>query len=233
MTARYENLEALVEAVGQEAMKTIRVNAAAYTFNTVTGSHDVFHKRCSLLLSDIDLPHLLTLLSVADCGHWQMPEHAGSLDRAVRFAVLGQIDAAFHERRIDLCFEWADGKLFSTLEQCAAAARKVTAVRASRDIASAGESIERFLARVRHLGRVPDFDDLYEMLVSRSVMFRPVVNDQWADWETLRSKEIDKPYLFELMTRLANYACLRNESRERFIALVNREAASEDSSASA
>lgn len=233
MTDRYENFAALVEAIGHEAMKTIRNNADAYTFNTVDGSHDVFRKRCSILLSDVDLPRLLTLISEADCGHWQMPEHAGSLDPAVRFAVLGQIDTAFRERRIDFCFEWADGKLFSTLGQCAAAARKVTAVRASRDIASAGASIERFLARVRHLGRVPDFDDLYEMLVSRSVMFRPVVNDQWADWETLRSKEVDKPYLFELMTRLANYACLRNENRERFVELVNHEAATVNTRASA
>ena len=233
MTDRYENFAALVEAIGHEAMKTIRNNADAYTFNTVEGSQDVFRKRCSILLSDVDLPHLLTLLSDADCGHWQMPEHAGSLDLAVRFAVLGQIDAAFHGRRIDVCFEWAEGKLFSTLEQCAAAARRVTEVRASRDIASAGGSIERFLSRVRHFGRVPDFDDLFHMLVSRSVMFRPVVNDQWADWATLRSKDVDKPYLFELMTRLANYACLHNESRERFIELVDREAAPVNSRASA
>ncbi|NTF18111.1 hypothetical protein G6L37_06810 [Agrobacterium rubi] len=233
MTDKYLNIEAVVESIGHEAMNALRLNSVAVSVSTVAGSRDAFRKRCAVLLSDIELPDLLQLLSGTDCGHWKTPDEGVTLEQAVRFAVLGKVDQAFHARRIGYCFEWAEGDLFSTLEKCADAARKVVSVRASRDIASDGKSIEQFLARVRHLGRVPDFDDLYQILVSKSSMFRPVVNDQWADWATLRSKDVDKPYLFELMTRLANYACLHNESRSRFVELVTDEATPVNSRASA
>lgn len=223
MTTFFKDFATLVETIGDEAMAAIRLSNSAVSVCTVAGSHNAFRERCSVLLSDIELADLLKLVSEVDCAHWQMPEHAGTLSRAVRFAVIDQIDAAFRERRIDFCFDWADGHLFKTLELAAGAARKVVSVRQSRDVASAGESLVRFLTRAHHMRAVPDIEDFQRMLVSRSVMFRPVVNDQRADWTELRDKGVDKPYLLELMARLANYASLYNENRKRFIELVRRE----------
>lgn len=219
-TERYDSFEALVADIGGEALETIRDNSKFYTISTLTGSRNAFRERCSVILSEVTFPDLLKLISEADCGQWTTPEHAGTLARAVRYAVIDQIDAAHTSKRIDLCFDWATGNFLSTLERCAEAAGKVVSVRQSRDVASAGESIGRFLARVRHDAKIVQQDDLLSFLEARSMMFRPVVNDQWADWEAFRRIGIDRPYLFELMTLVTNYVNLCNTDRKRFLKLV-------------
>lgn len=223
MKSRYEFFNDLVMDLGDAAMEAISLNAASYSVSTVSGSHVAFRERCSVLLSEVDLADLLRLLSQVECGHWQMPEHAGSLARAVRFAVIDHVDTFFNDERIDYCFEWATGSFLSTLEQCAEASRKVVSVRRSRDIRSAGEGIDRFLMRVRHAGGIPDPAGLHDMLVAKSMMFRPVVNDQRADWTALGRLGIDRPRLFELMSKVANYGSLCNENQTRFLALANDE----------
>lgn len=216
----YDSFDELVAGIGGQAMDTLRANSAFRTISTLTGSHNAFRERCSVILASIELSSILKLLSEAECGHWTMPEHAGTLARAVRFAVIDQIDAAFKGRRIDHCFEWAAGTLLATLERCAEAAGKVVSIRRSRDVASAGESIGRFLARVRHEGRIHQQDEFASFLEARSTMFRPVVNDQWADWDALGRIGIDRPHLFELMTLVTNYVCLYNTDRQRFLKLA-------------
>jgi hypothetical protein len=216
----YDTFGVLVADIAAKAMQTLRANSKFQTISTLTGSHTAFRERCAVLLADIEFSTLLKLVSEEECGRWAMPEHGGTLEQALRFAVVNYIDDVYKDWRIDHCFEWAAGNLLATLERCAEAAGKVVSIRSSRDVASAGESIGRFLARVRNEGRIPQQDEFVSFLEARSTMFRPVVNDQWANWEALGRIGIDRPHLFELMTLVTNYVCLHNTDRERFLKLA-------------
>lgn len=218
----YTSFNELVTDIGDQTIATIRANTAFYTMCTVTGSHDAFRQRCSVLLNELSHGDLLKLLSDVDCGNWTMPEHAGTLARAVRFSIIDHIDAAYTSQRLDVCFEWASGKFLRTLERCAETAGDVVSVRKSRDVQSAGESVGRFLARVHYEGKFPEHD-LAPFLESKSTMFRPAVNDQYLDQEALRRLGVERHHLFELMALLSNYVALHNVDRARFLKLADDE----------
>lgn len=223
MTDNITTCEQLVRHLGDEALRTIRMNSTAISTSTVSGSHVAFRARCVILLSEFELSDLLTLIATVDCSNWKVPDGAATLKQGIMGSIVDQVDAAYALQRLDFCFEWAFGTLFLTLDEAATAAKKVVSVRPSREITTSGECIDRLLMRSRHHGRIADIKTLGTFLEARSTMFRPVVNDASADWDALRSLGISRVRLFELMTLITNFATLYRHDQDRLVSMANEE----------
>jgi hypothetical protein len=224
---QYDTFSDLVAGIGKDAMESIRLNAAAYTISTVSGSRDAFSERSMVLIRDVGYAEIIRLMAAdGSTAKLRLPNFTlTTIEDAVLFTVATHVYKVHYPFLADHCFRWAEGDFLKTLERCADVAEKVVSVRQSRDMRKIAESIRRTLARFEHEGGIPDDFDPTEMVVQKIEIFRPVKNDQTLDWTRLNAVGIDRPVLFELTERMKNYLNLSGIDRNRFNTLVSDEIA--------
>ncbi len=221
----YQSFDDLLADIGKQAMESIRLNANAYTVNTLTGARGAFGERIMVLLRDVGYSEILRLMADdRKTASLRLPRfNVEKMEDAVFYSVATHVQALHNAVIDDHCFRWAEGGFLTTMERCAETAEKVVFVRRSRDMRKGAESIRRLLARFEYEGNIPDDFDVGSFAFQMEDLFRPAMNDQALDWLSLSGAGVDRPLLFELAERTKNYYGLSMTDPNRFKKLVSDE----------
>lgn len=224
---QYGSFDDLVSDIGAQAMDAIRLNATAYTVNTLQGALGAFDERIMILIRDVGYSEILRLMADdPKTAQLQLPTfNVTRLVDAVLFTVATHIRSLHGVVVADHCFRWAEGDFLTTMERCADAAEKIVFVRSSRDMRKGAESIRRLLARFEYEGQIPDDFDVGSFAFRMEELFNPAINDQTLDWLSLNGAGIERALLRELTERTKNYYGLSKTDPARFRTLVSDEIA--------
>ncbi len=224
---QYQTFNDLVADVGAEAMNSIRLNSQYYTVSTLSGARAAFSERTMVILRDVGYADILKLMAEDEkTASLRLPDFSVTkMVDAIFFTVASEVYRLHYYVLVDYCFKWAAGDFIRTLDRCAEAAEKIVSVRRSRDVKKMGESIRRMLSRFEHEGQIPEDLDDRTLIHSKTIIFRPVMNDQTMDWASLNALGIERPLLFELTERLKNYLDLSGIDGSKFRKLVSDEIA--------
>lgn len=222
---QYGSFDELVSGIGAQAMDAIRLNATAYTVNTLQGALGVFDERIMILIRDVGYCEILKIIA-HDPRTARLPLPPFNLTRledAVLFTVATHIRSIYGIVVADHCFRWAEGDFLTTMERCADAAEKIVFVRSSRHMRKGAESIRRLLDRFEYEGHIPDDFDVGSFAFRMEELFTPAINDHTMDWLSLSGAGIDRPLFRELTERTKNYHGLSKTDPARFRTMVSDE----------